>query len=268
MSILDPISKRLLTNAGQRGPISLMYHSLSAGKSSPKWEWEVSFQAFTEQLNLLHDLGWNTFTADQLQLGISQLPPRSVLITFDDGYANNFMALNALNNLNMRASWFVVTNHLGNISSWADQDTLKQKLLSETQLLEMHSAGMEIGSHSCTHCFMDSINDDQLNYELIHSKNYLTDLLNKPSNTLAYPYGKYNQKVIEAAKATGYQVAFTTRTGSGLIENDLLQVRRIAIMANDSLSTFARKLAFADNDVSWKKIKRYGLARIKARVGL
>jgi len=264
--LIDPFSKKLLNGNGSNQAISLMYHSISNKKSIIKTPWEISLSQFIDQLDLLKEFGWNTVCANQL-LSIKQLPSKTVALTFDDGFANNLAAFDELVKRNMLASWFVVTNDIGKFSSWSDSDVGSALLLDKDQLLAMQAAGMEIGSHTLSHCRLTQVSNEQIKDELIQSRESLESILNHTVTSFAYPYGLYNAAVIEATFAAGYQVAFTTRTGFGLVNNNPLEIRRVTIFPDDSLSTFARKLAFADNDVRWNKIGRYGLSRIQSRLG-
>jgi len=260
--LIDPFSKKLLSGNNRRRIISLMYHAIS-DRNSP---WSITLHQFTQQLDLLQAYGWTSVCANQLTNTIDKLPQKTVVITFDDGYANNFSAFEALTQRNMLASWFVVTNDLGKFSSWSDADAASAKLLDSTQLLEMQAAGMEIGSHSLSHCRLTQASNEQVKIELRQSRRYLSELLDHAVISFAYPYGLYNPAILSATESAGYQVAFTTNSGFGLVNNNPLEVRRVTIMNNDSLSTFARKLAFADNDVSWKKMSRYGLSQLTSRL--
>jgi len=246
-----------------------MYHSVEAGSGNPKWQWAVSFKQFCAQLSLLQDQGWTTICAHQLTPEtIHLLPPRSVAITFDDGYADNFAAFEELARRDMRASWFIVCNDIGKKSSWLDVDAPSYPLLTTSQLLEMQSAGMEIGSHTLSHSRLTLCSKEKLESELCNSRAYLSDLLKQSITSFAYPYGLYNQNIRDSVAESGYNTAFTTRPGFKLVDNDSLQIRRISIMADDSLATFARKLAFADNEVSWLSVGRYTCERILNRLHL
>jgi len=264
--LIDPISKKLLSGAGCNGIVALMYHSITLGK--PSWNWALSLEDFCNQLAVLQDFGWTTICASDLSIGINNLPPKTVLITFDDGYADNMAALEELVKRKMNASWFVVTKDIGQVSSWKDTHAPTLKLLEPSQLLEMQDAGMEIGSHTQTHLRLTQATQQQIALELKCSKKHLTDILNRPVISFAYPYGLYNQEILSATQAAGYEIAFTTRTGFGLVDNNPLEVRRVSIMSGDSISTFARKLSFADNDVSWPKLSSYIIDRVKDRLGL
>ncbi len=262
------LSKQLLEGDEKRSVVSLMYHSITPGHSTPSWKWAIAFSLFCDHISLLQDLGWNTICANKLTIGTDQLPSKTVLITFDDGYRDNYQAFQELAKRKLFASWFVVTKDLGAKTSWSEFDAPAKTLLSPSQLIEMQESGMEIGSHTHTHCSLTSAEKKIANLELTQSKAHLEDLLNKPVISLAYPYGHYNNHILSLTKSAGYQTAFTSRSGSGFVNNDLLQVRRIAIMANDSLSRFIRKLFFASNDASWKNLISYGIKRLKNRTGI
>lgn len=261
---LDPLSKKLLSGAGGNSYISLMYHSISHDSSIPEWKWAVAYNEFISQMTLLRNFGWRTILSKNLSLN-DPPPDKTVLITFDDGYSDNFPAFEFLAQNGMCANWFVVTSDIDKMSSWVDSDAPTLKLLSPSQLLEMKDGGMEIGSHTHTHCRLNTTDRKQLDFELANSKSILQEILQCPVTSVAYPYGKYTDTTLAASREAGYKHGFTTRSGFGLVSNDLFQIRRISIMASDSLSTFARKIVFADNDVGWSKLGRYVIDRIADR---
>ncbi len=263
--MIDPLSKRLLAGAGRNGPVSLMYHSITPGSYQPAWQWALSIKCFNEQLALLQDFGWTTVLASELT-AIDLLPNKSVLLTFDDGYADNYAAFEALTKRAMKASWYVVTKDLGQTASWCDDKAPRLPMLTPSQLREMRSGGMEIGSHTHSHCRLTQASPKRVENELTRSQEILSTLLYRPVSSFAYPYGLYNESVLSAVQTAGYRVAFTTRPGFGLVDNGILSARRVSIMAYDTLSSFARKLAFADNDVSWSKLSGYVTDRIKDRL--
>jgi len=265
--LIDPFSKRLLNSGKNNKPIALMYHSIFNKNSQLKSPWSISLQQFIQHLDLLQDYGWTTVCSSQLSDPIDQLPKKTVVITFDDGYADNYQAFEELVKRNMLASWFIVSNDLGKSPSWSDADTTPSKLLETTQLIDMLAAGMEIGSHTLSHCRLTEASNEKIHAEVFESRCYLSDLLDSSITSFAYPYGLYNETVLLATKSAGYQVAFTTSSGFGFIHNNPLESRRISIMSNDSLSTFARKITFAANDVSWNTMAGYGLSRVKSHLG-
>ncbi|MBI4688141.1 MAG: polysaccharide deacetylase family protein [Nitrospirae bacterium] len=194
------------------------------------------------------------------------MPPRTVAITFDDGFADNFEhAFCHLRDRGMTATWFVVSRDVGGVSGWTDADVPVRSMLSAGQLHEMAMAGMEIGAHTRTHARLPELSRAEIEEEVIGSKKELEDALNLSIKSFAYPYGLFNEESVEAVREAGFQIACTTRTGWFGSDPDILRVRRVAVFSHDSLSAFARKLAFATSDVSWQTIARYTAGRIKSR---
>lgn len=258
---IDPFSGRLLSGAGLvpashgRGPVVLMYHSICKGKNASADRWDVSVKNFKKQLHLLKSKGWTTVLVRDL-LKADSLPPRTVVITFDDGFADNFEnGFRLLADYGMCATWFIISQQIGS-----------RLRLNTHQLRQMAASGMEIGAHTRTHVRLPELDVAKIEEEVSGSKKDLEDLLSLPVTSFAYPYGLFNEACVEAVRKSGFNIACTTRTGWFGSDPDILRVRRVAIFSNDSLSTFARKLAFAGTNVRWKYMADYFLTRIRSRV--
>ena len=263
--MLKPIARKLLKNSGSHGPLVLMYHSVLPGAGSPDWPWAVSYERFCQQLDLLAQNGWKTVRMQDLT-DPEKCAPKTVVITFDDGYADNYKAFEALVARGMTASWFVVTNDIGGSSSWVDPGIHSQKILNKETLREFMDVGMEVASHTCSHSRMPLLSDVDLANELSQSKQVLEDILGQAVESFAYPYGVHDDRCVQAVRDAGYKYACTTRTGWALAGGDQLTIRRITVFANDSLASFARKLAFATNDVGLATLVRYYGGRIAQRL--
>ncbi|MBI5469663.1 MAG: polysaccharide deacetylase family protein [Deltaproteobacteria bacterium] len=240
-----------------------MYHSISSSSGS---RWAVSEKAFEEQIRLLVAEGWKTACVRDL-FDAEGLPPRTVVLTFDDGYADNFEhGFNCLTRYGMKATWFVVSGDVGRRSSWSDDDNPSRSMLSSMQLREMAQAGMEIGAHTRTHPRLPGLDIEAIADEVTGSKKDLEDILGSEVTSFAYPYGLLNEDCVKAVKDAGFKAACTTRTGWFGSDPDMLRVRRVAVFSDDSLSTFARKLVFADNEVDWGRMTNYMASRVRARI--
>lgn len=244
-----------------------MYHSVSQGEGVSSWEWSVSSRYFSNHLDLLLDNGWKTACIRDL-VSPDDLPEKTVFITFDDGYMDNYPAYKELTSRNMVATWFVVTNDIGKVSGWGDQEQRTKVILDRDRLLEMSHAGMEIGSHTCSHADLTLLDEADIRNELCTSKTALEELLGEKVHSFAYPYGRYNQSVISAVKKAGYEFAITCRSGWVRNNYDPLQIRRVAIFNGDSSSILSRKLAFADNNAGWGQVGKYFLGRVVKRVSI
>lgn len=252
---LNPISKRLLANYPSRRPLVLMYHSITPKGESSTWPWSVSEHDFACQLDILCHYGFETITVSQLCDG-TVLPERAVAITFDDGYADNEIAFQALQKKNMIATWYIATQSIGKNAGWKT-DAPRPKLLTHSRLREYASMGMELGSHSHTHLEMTPLDLNSQQTELQHSKELLEELITQPVNSFCYPYGNFNSGLASLTKACGYTSACTTKSGWALASGNLMEIHRISIFNSDSANHFALKLAFADNHVSWQDLLMY-----------
>ena len=110
-----------------------------------------------------------------------------VTLTFDDGYETNITTmLPVIQSLGLSATQFVATTYAEGIPA------------QEAILLQLKSAGLEIGSHSVTHPDLTTVSDAQLDYELKHSQQYLQGLIGGPVPNFATPFGNYNDRVLAA----------------------------------------------------------------------
>lgn len=264
--MLDYVSRYLLCEAGRHGPLALMYHSVLVDGSQSSWPWAVTLRDFRQQLDLLSAEGWHTRTVNQLSAEPRAWQEREVVITFDDGYADNEIACEELQRRGMRATWFVVAGALGQSPPWSDPGRGPSRLLAADALRNMAQAGMEIGSHGVSHVALPALDDQTLHRELQTSKAILEDASGMAVTSLAFPYGRYDERCIQAARLAGYDAACTTRSGYALVDRDLFQIRRLTVANGESAAVLARKLSFAANDGSWSRVARYAWSRVRERL--
>jgi peptidoglycan/xylan/chitin deacetylase (PgdA/CDA1 family) len=143
------------------------------------------------------------------------LPSRSVVVTFDDGYASTSHAAPILAEVGFPGTVFVVTDFVesGEPLSWAGIDHLRSsdtvhelRPLSWEQVETLAGAGWEIGSHTTTHPLLTRVDDGRLREELELSRAAIERRIGS-CVSLAYPYGLADERVAAAAKAAGYEVA-------------------------------------------------------------
>lgn len=240
-------------------PIILMYHAIAPARCKTSSPWAVAIDQFRTQLDILEKNDWKTILLKDIQ----QEPDakgKKVVITFDDGYANNMEALYELKKRDMSATWFIVTHRIGNASN------LNAKLwLNRSQILEIQDCGMEIGSHSRSHRRLTDRSIDELHAEITGSKQDLEFMLGCKIQSFAYPYGIYDHQIMHWVQKAGYRFACTTASGWSLKDCGLLNLRRITVFAHDSPESFIRKLAFADNEVNCGKVLSYYAKQLKSR---
>jgi len=158
-----------------------------------------------------------------------RFPDQSVALTFDDGYLTVLRhALPALQSHGFGATAFVVSGAvgMGRRQAAAINRDLDRDLMDWKHLAELAACGVEIGSHTQTHADLRRVGPDALRRELSVSRETLQQRLQLPVESFAYPYGRFDRNVRDAA-AGQYWLACTTRLGRHTAGDDPLQIRRV-----------------------------------------
>lgn len=187
----------------------LIYHHIKALKpadNATERGLTILPSQFRAQLQYLQSHRYHSVSAAMLVaalLGKGRLPPKPVVLTFDDGYRDMYANVYPLlRRLKMAATFFVVPGFLGTA-----------RYLTWTQVEEMSRHGMDIEAHTMTHPDLTLVPAAQARDEVARSRQLLQSRLHKSVRVFAYPYGDYNAAVLRDVKAAGYRAAFTTRQG-------------------------------------------------------
>lgn len=186
-----------------RVPI-LSYHLVRPSYPRDDWlikEYLVTSDVFDEEMNYLSSNGYHVIPFSALEAYIDEgtpLPPKPVIISFDDGWENQFAyAFPILQKYRLTATFFIYTNAIDSTNH-----------LTWGQVKTMSDAGMVIGSHSLSHPFLAKIADaTDLWREIADSKKIIEEHIGKTVNEFAYPYGSYNQATIADVEKAGYKSA-------------------------------------------------------------
>jgi peptidoglycan/xylan/chitin deacetylase (PgdA/CDA1 family) len=120
---------------------------------------------------------------------------RRVIITFDDGYADNYSTVfPILFRAGATATFFVITEKIS-----------KHGFMTAAELREMHAAGMSIQSHTASHLPLAVLPDRLVRNELEDSKASLEDVLGAPVSLVSFPHGSYDERVLSLAAEAGYE---------------------------------------------------------------
>lgn len=197
--------------------ISDRFHSLA-----------ISPADFAAQLEFLKKNNYNSITPDDLYNAMESgtaLPKNPVLITFDDGYEDNFInAYPLLEKYNFKATIFVVTSFIGK----------KKNYLTWEQVKKLDAEGYSIESHTVTHRSMTDLSDDDLRYELTESKTKLEEELGHAIDYIAYPTGTYNLHIAQLVKEAGYKAAFTIKYGNADGMSNVYAIERVPIFHTEN----------------------------------
>ncbi|MEU1313108.1 polysaccharide deacetylase family protein [Streptomyces cinnamoneus] len=224
------------------GPVPiLMYHAVAHSPARAAYGLSVSPEAFAEQMRLLADFGHTPVTAGRLAAawrGGGRLPPKPVLITFDDGYEGvHRYALPALAGHGFAATLFASTGWLRGAHETGGALDL---MLSWDQLRELAAAGMEIGGHSHTHPQLDQLTDERLSFEVRHCRDLLTAELGHPPVSFAYPYGYSSRRVRGTVRAAGFGVSLAVGNALAARRQGPYALERVTVRRTTGIAEFER----------------------------
>jgi len=233
------------SNAQDEGLRILTYHRVT--DAHPGERLCVPIARFAEQMRHLHEAGYRTVTMAQAAQRMThpqiEWPQRPVVITFDDGYADNFLhAYPAMARYGFVGVFFVPTQFLQDPPTAEHPDDRSMRWINLEELLK---AGHEIGSHSVTHRRLASLSVEEVQREVGESKRILEQQLKHPITSFCYPSGDYNALVKHAVEASGYLAACTVEPGANAPGADLFALKRTEVSAFDTLRDFNKKLAGA-----------------------
>ncbi len=219
-----------------RVPI-LIYHSVAPHgplQTSLQRYYDVAPEQFAKQMQYLRDNGWSIialdYLADALEQNIS-LPPKSIVITLDDGWENQYKwAYPILKKYGYTATFFVFTRAIDSsgFMTWDEVKTLDEN-------------GMTIGGHTRTHPYLADITDPvALRSEIIGGKGIIENRIGRPIYTFAYPYGHYNDQIIDIVKEAGYKTARSTYYGTHNAAEELYKLKSIEV--TDDFDKFVKDI--------------------------
>ena len=194
----------------------------------------VTVETFDQQMKYLQDNGYHLITFAALSDAVdhgSELPSQPVIVTFDDGWEDQFAnALPTLEKYRVPATFFIITNYIGYRSflSWPQWQALLDK-------------GMTIGSHTRSHPRLGRIVDPEALWrEIAGSKQVLEANLEVSVRDFAYPYGSYNDATEAMVGWAGYKTARACCSGVAGTLGNVYALK--AIMAPNDLASFAKYL--------------------------
>lgn len=221
----------------------LMYHAVEDAVRPPAYKhFYVLAREFAWQMHALKRAGYTAITlarlADALD-GRGALPPRPIVLTFDDGYLNLKANVHPLlRELGFDYTVFLVADKVGKTNDWvAPEGYQPTPLLGWPDIVEMQrDGGVSFEAHTLTHPRLTQLSPDALRRELGDSKAILEDKLQVPTDVLCYPYGAVSDKVAQAAREAGYALAVTTQTGRARAGDDKMRLPRISVSHVPALS--------------------------------
>lgn len=225
----------------------LCYHSVAS--EGPRYL-TVTPRLFESHLDRFSERGLQTGSLATLEaLAAGERIARSVFLTFDDGFRDNYeTVLPLLLERGMHAFVFVLPPLVdgGAPLSWPEVATDAERFATMRsvtwEMLEaMKEGGFEVGAHTLTHPHLPALGDEALQHELWESRQRVRARLGS-CDTFAYPFGEWSPRVAVAAERCGYRFAFSLPTERGQRRADRLTVPRLNVDYRDSGRRLAAKL--------------------------
>ena len=219
----------------------LMYHSVA---DDPEHFNSVSLQMFARQMEYLAAKHFDVIRLSELtdRLRERRALSRAVVLTFDDGYQNNFTAaFPILKRYQFPATVFVVTGRIGSKDTKSGFEYLR-----ENELRDMEATGLiDIEPHTVSHPKLAQLSSGSAREEVAASKVVVEKILGKRSRTFAYPYGSYNDATVRLVREGGFEAAVTVREGTVHRESRLFELPRNSIDTSTTFTQFRGKVSRA-----------------------
>jgi peptidoglycan/xylan/chitin deacetylase (PgdA/CDA1 family) len=231
-----------VANRSARIPI-LMYHHIvvpAPGTDAVGVDLSVPPDVFEAEIKFLSDRGFHTIhltdVVNSLVNGES-LPPKPIVLTFDDGYEDNYLnAFPTLKDFGFVGTFFIISDR---------PDGAVPGYMNWQQIQEMAAYGMEIGSHSLDHRFnLGEISASAQWAEIKPSHDAVLQHFPNESPVFAYPSGSYNATTLGFLRQLGYVAAVTSTQGTMQNSSSLLELRRVRIRGEWSIENFVYYLNY------------------------
>jgi peptidoglycan/xylan/chitin deacetylase (PgdA/CDA1 family) len=229
-----------------------MYHQIDAPppRGTPLRGLVVSPFGFSWQMAMLRTLGYQGLSMRDLEPYLEgRKQGRVVGITFDDGYLNNLEhALPILSKYGHTATCYAVSSLIGKTNVWDEGVVAVKPLMGVDHWLRWLEAGMDVGSHTCTHVDLRVTDDELALREMTESKNDLENMFDTEVRHFCYPYGRLDPKHVSMARQSGYVTATTMRRGRVHEKHDRLALPRVMVACATNPWQFLLKLATSYED--------------------
>jgi len=224
-------------------------------------------------MKYFYDKGYTSLTLTDFFMRLAQdnLPRKTLVVTFDDGYCDNYLfAFPILKQYGFRGTIFLISEYIGTDRPFPmDTDKEWDELMEEDlpltwgQVLEMKEYGMEFGSHTCSHERLDKLPEKEMINEIVASKSFLEQKIGSPVTSFCYPTGRFNSHIKEAVQKAGYLTAVVTPV-QGQLREDAYSIKRVGIYSNDHGWRFLLKISLC-----FQMLRDYGLLyKLKNNINL
>lgn len=229
----------------------LMYHKIPDAPLATKHQIYVTKDNFEKHLAYFKKQNLTPITfADYLkyangELPLAAFPSRPIILTFDDGYTDNYTNLLPLmQQYGYRGVLYLLGDAEVRYNQWdlaVDPTEPRADIMDLAQKRAFVAAGWEIGAHTMSHPRLTALPLPEAAAEIQRSKAALEAALQTEIVTFAYPYGDLNEAVKATVREAGFALGIATDTGGLTIEADRMQVFRVNMFPNESTSSLFKK---------------------------
>lgn len=231
-----------------------MYHSIGGNQAF----FTVTKEDFIRQLEFLKKHNYKVIFLSQLVEKLTKrekLADKTVVLTFDDGYGDNFTnAWPLLEKNNFPATIFLPTDYIGR--PFNNSKDIPLQVLSAGQIKEMVDSGLiEFGSHTRTHSRLEEISGRDFVGEAWISKAAIEKLTGKNCRLFAYPRGYFKEEFFGILSGLGYDAACSIKEGLITEKGNLFSLKRNFIYSQGGWAQFKGKLTYSVIIYNWLKNK-------------
>ncbi|MGD9140982.1 MAG: glycosyltransferase [bacterium] len=220
----------------------LMYHKIPDEPFETEHGVYITRANFRRHLEYFRKRGFTAITFREYgefasgMRDMSDFPRRPIILTFDDGYRDNFTnLLPMMNEFGFRGVLFLLGDNSADYNFWdADRGDHYDPLMTLEEKKAFLQAGWEIGAHSMTHPDLTAMDYGQAKWEIEESRRRLEADLGAEIVSFAYPGGRVDERVKRLTQQAGFVFGISTDTGGLHIEDDRFQVFRVNMFPGDA----------------------------------
>lgn len=210
------------------GPVVdiLMYHSVSNRGGATA----IPPAVFADQMSAIAEARVPVITLDELlaaREGRARLAPRSVIITFDDGFQDFAdAAWPVMAKHHYRPIVYLPTAFVGRTEGWRGIADPPRALMGWGTIKALARDGVVFGSHTVHHPNLDALTAEEAEVELVRSRSEIEDRIDRPVRHFAPPYGLAGER-LRAQIADSYHTSVGTRLDEARPGADLFDLPRL-----------------------------------------
>ena len=246
---------RKIRNLGGRhgspeGLVILMYHRIN--DNLPAHNLVTRTKAFAEQMRFLcwHANVCRVISLKEFETGhpaiFGQEPKTKIIITFDDGYRDNYLnAFPVLKKFKFPATIFLTTGLIGTEQKFNRYADLPGRdMLDWAEAAEMYAHKITFGAHTVSHPHLPRFSYQTQREEIAESRARVNKNLPQGErlDTFCYPYGEYNADTLRIIRELGFRYALSVIPGVNKSDTPLHELRRIEVSGFDNIKGFEYKL--------------------------